>query len=161
MRAATIGELHSHDTVAVPEKVADARALCEVDAARDACALQEDEVERLSADREVVADRAWILRRGLAGLRSTVGVVELPRERRASEREDGVENAEPLEHAHHSGSAKEMCRARRAWKPRTVEQEHGNTGVTEQRSQRRASDARPDDDHVIAVTHGPSLLSGV
>src|SRR2546425_1956892 len=89
MRAATIGELHSHDTVAVPEKVADARALCEVDAARDACALQEDEVERLSADREVVADRAWILRRGLAGLRSPVGVVELPRERRGSRRRAG------------------------------------------------------------------------
>src|SRR2546427_8882903 len=96
MRAATIGELHSHDTVAVPEKVADARALCEVDAARDACALQEDEVERLSADREVVADRAWILRRGLAGLRSTLRGGEIPRGRRGTPgRGGGAETQAP------------------------------------------------------------------
>lgn len=158
VRAAPVGEPHSYHAVAVPEKVTDGRPLHEVDALRHACALQEDEVERLSADREAVADRARILRRSLSGLGRAVGVIELPRERRAAEVEDGLENAEPVEHADHPGSAKEVRRRCRARKSCTVDKQHGDPCVTEQRRQHRAAHSSPNHDHVVAVAHPQSSL---
>ena len=67
------------------------------------CSLQEDQVERLSAHREAVADGAWILWRPLSTVRFPAGVVELPRKRRTAEVEDGVQNAQPLEYVDHAG----------------------------------------------------------
>jgi hypothetical protein len=47
--AAIVGKRHSHNAVAVPHDVAGVGALHEVDGLRDACPLQEDGVQRLSA----------------------------------------------------------------------------------------------------------------
>ena len=91
------------------------------------------------------------------GLGPAVAVGELARERRSPQLEDLLEDPEPCEDTDHPGSAEEVRRQGRTRKSRTIDEQHRESRITEQGSERRAADARSDDDHVVAVTHGISL----